>query len=534
MKRRLVYFLKLLAVVSFTAYLTSSSVLNAQSNSKAIEITDKDGKPTIIYKESHALVIWAGNYKHWSRLNNVEAEAKDVVKTLEQRGFKVTTIGNPTGEELRSAIKNFIDNYGYKPDNRLVIFFTGHGYTRNRTKGYLVPVDARDPTSRRNEQDFLRVALPMQQIITWARLIEAKHVLFVFDSCFSGTVFKAKAPPKPGEAYIRDIIAKPVRQFIAAGDVDQEVPAKSIFTPLFIRGLEGEADYTRDGYVTGSELGVYLTQRLPDYTQSQSPQYGKIRDVDLDRGDIVFRSLTKPIASSSSRTSPESTPSQDAPRKSPNSSTSLPTSPSEPLLISKVTGVDYAQLRDFLVAGNWKEADRETSRAMLQAAGRAKEWSFRKEDIDNFSCEDLRLIDQLWRESSQGKFGFRVQKEIWQKNGSPTINSPIKNWRKFYIEVGWKTEESGRESGAGYVMYDDLGGFKDVNTSRRGNLPVVISPSNPRIGIRPGGRLDPVWGRGEECEGVSLVRSAVCRDLMEVFTIRWFLVLGSRAADCNL
>ncbi|MDJ0596603.1 MAG: caspase family protein [Pleurocapsa sp. MO_226.B13] len=144
MKRRLVYFLKLLALVSLTAYLSSSGVLKAQSDSKAIEITDKDGKSTIFYESSHALVIWVGDYQHWSRLNNVEVEARQVVNALEQRGFKVTTVGNPTGEDLRNAIKDFIDNYGYNPDNRLVIFFTGHGHTRNQTKGYLVPVDAPD------------------------------------------------------------------------------------------------------------------------------------------------------------------------------------------------------------------------------------------------------------------------------------------------------------------------------------------------------------------------------------------------------
>ena len=298
MKRRLVCFLKLLALVSLTAYLSSSCVLETQNDSKgseitdkAIEITDKEGKSTVIYEESHALVIWAGNYQHssWGKLNNVEVEAKEVVNALEHRGFKVTTVGNPTGESLRNAIKNFFDNYGYKPDNRLVIFFTGHGHTRNRTKGYLVPVDAPDPII--DEQSFLKYAFSMQQMMYWAREIEAKHVLFVFDSCFSGTVFKTKARPRAENAYIRDVIAKPVRQFIAAGDADQEVPAKSIFTPLFIRGLEGEADYTGDGYVTGSELGLYLTQTLSKYTSDQTPQYGKIRDVDLDRGDIVFRSL---------------------------------------------------------------------------------------------------------------------------------------------------------------------------------------------------------------------------------------------------
>ena len=461
MKQRFVYLLKLLALVSLTAYLSSSSVLKAENDSKSIEITDEEGKPTIIYKESHALVIWAGNYQHWSRLNNVEVESKQVVNALEQRGFKVTTVGNPTGEELRGAIKNFIDNYGYEPDNRLVIFFSGHGHTRNRTKGYLVPIDAPDPTSRRNERDFLRVALPMQQIITWARLIEANHVLFVFDSCFSGTVFKQRASQTPNR-YILDVIAKPVRQFLTAGDADEEVPAKSVFTPLFIRALNGEADTIKqDGYVTGNELGNYLRQNLKEYDTQQTPQFGTIRDPDLDQGDIVFRSLAKP-PSPLPNPSPVPTPPENTPTKSPPSSTQS-TSSSEPILISKATGVDYTQLRDFLVAGKWKEADGETARAMLQAAKREKEGWFREEDLNNFACEDLRLIDQLWRESSQGKFGFRVQKEIYQNLGG-TREYNYEVWVKFSDQVGWR-------QGGSWLNYSELTYNLDAS---RGHLPNII------------------------------------------------------------
>ena len=150
-------------------------------------------------------------------------------------------------------------------------------------------------------------------------------------------------------------------------------------------------------------------------------------------------------------------------------------------LISKATGVNYNLLQDLLEARKWKDADQETTRMMIQAAGREKEGWFRREDINKFSCEDLRIIDQLWLESSQGKFGFSVQKEIWQRNRSPGyINK--RDWRKFYIDVGWKIEESGDRSKEGYVRYEDLGGFKDLTTSRTGNLPatnrfdLVISP----------------------------------------------------------
>ena len=65
----------------------------------------------------------------------------------------------------------------------------------------------------------------------------------------------------------------------------------------------------------------------------------------------------------------------------------------------------------------WKEADEETLKVMLKAARREKEGWFNRESIDNFPCDDLRTIDQLWVKYSQGRFGFSVQKKIWLEVG---------------------------------------------------------------------------------------------------------------------
>jgi WD40 repeat protein len=265
---------------------TDSGAALAQLGS--LKIIDQKGQELLVYKESHALVIWAGDYRHWSKLNNIKDEAQDLEKVLTKHGFSVETVTNPTGKQLRQSIQEFVNNYGYQSDNRLVLFFAGHGWTRKNSKGYIVPVDAPDPAvGRQNEVDFLKIALDMEQFESWAKQIEAKHVLFVFDSCFSGLIFKQRSG-SDRSLYIESVKNKPVRQFLTAGDADQRVPAKSVFTRLFIRALQGEADITKDGYVTGSELGLYLKQNLSDYTKDQTPQFGTIRDPNLDQGDIVF------------------------------------------------------------------------------------------------------------------------------------------------------------------------------------------------------------------------------------------------------
>ncbi len=136
-------------------------------------------------------------------------------------------------------------------------------------------------------------------------------------------------------------------------------------------------------------------------------------------------------------------------------------------------GLDFLLKKDRL-----QKADQKTFEIMLYIARRNEQGYFTIESLENFSCMALKKIDKLWYDYPKRPrhFGFRVQKEIWQKNGSPTEDWEKfkKNWRKFYIEVGWKTEESGIESGWGYVSYNDLGAFDEVETSFRGNLPYSL------------------------------------------------------------
>jgi hypothetical protein len=97
-------------------------------------------------------------------------------------------------------------------------------------------------------------------------------------------------------------------QYITAGREDEEVPDQSMFKRCLLIGLEGDADLTGDGYITGSELGMYLSDKVVNYThRQQHPQYGKINNPDLDRGDFVF-SLERSLASSKAMSSISNTP----------------------------------------------------------------------------------------------------------------------------------------------------------------------------------------------------------------------------------
>ncbi len=253
-----------------------------------VAIRDNQGRQIGLYKGSYALLIGASRYTAgWPSLSTVPSEIAEVQAALVQHGFTVEVVTDPTASELRLAFQNFINRYGLDADNRLLFFFAGHGHTRREgRRGYLVPVDAPDP--RYDERGFIQKALDMDQVMTWARRIEARHALFLFDSCFSGTIFAARERPTV-PPHISAATARPVRQFISAGDADQPVPARSVFAPSLVWGLEGAADLNKDGYVTGTELGMFLHEQVLHYQTGQTPVYGKIRDPDLDKGDFVFQ-----------------------------------------------------------------------------------------------------------------------------------------------------------------------------------------------------------------------------------------------------
>jgi len=249
---------------------------------------DKGGNEEIsLYSGSYALLVGASNYRAgWPSLESIPGELDNVESLLKRKGFTVERVFDPDSQQLQDAFTGFINRYGYDQNNRLLFFFSGHGYTRkNGKKGYLVPVDAPDPD--KDEKGFLTKALGMNHIISWSRDIEAKHVLFLFDSCFSGTIFKQRDRPKPPK-HITLLTAQPVRQFITAGQAGESVPANSTFTPMLIDALRfGVGDLNRDGYVSGTELGMYLQEKVPQHAD-QSPQFGKIQDYDLSRGDFIF------------------------------------------------------------------------------------------------------------------------------------------------------------------------------------------------------------------------------------------------------
>jgi hypothetical protein len=273
---------------------------NQDRSSLAIKI--EGGETKIVYAESHALVIGVSRYNEssgWRPLPGVLEDVKAVQSALEEQSFKVETLIDPTHDALDAKIEAFIAEHGNdeKVNNRLLIYFAGHGATvktadNKRILGYIVPVDA---PSQAMKTAFKLKAIDMVRMEEYASKIESKHAMFVFDSCFSGSLFRSMEAST--QTSIDRNTQEPVRQFITAGSDTQSVPDRSIFRSLFIRALRGEADLNKDRYVTGTELGLFLQYRVHLITKGkQTPIFGTMRAGELDKGDLVFQPRAADVA----------------------------------------------------------------------------------------------------------------------------------------------------------------------------------------------------------------------------------------------
>ncbi len=276
----------------FTILLLISSSVQAGGRGLHVKLrtADSKGNPRLeiiqLYSNSHALIIGIDNYTSgWSPLKMAINDAQQIADSLRKKGFEVTLKADLKADLLRSTLREFFAIKGADPNARLLFWYAGHGHTI-RNEGFLVPADAPLPTDPR----FKLKALHLRDFAGLMRLAESKHVLSIFDSCFSGTIFTTRSGGAP--AAITRKTTKPVRQFITSGDADQVVRDDGSFREYFLRAINGEerADFNSDGYVTGEELGLFMSQQMASLTDAaQTPKTGKLQDVNYNQGDFVFQ-----------------------------------------------------------------------------------------------------------------------------------------------------------------------------------------------------------------------------------------------------
>lgn len=245
------------------------------------------------YTNSYALIIGINDYFQCSPLNYARQDAESIAEVLEHNfsfpheNIKILLDSKATKEVILSTYLNFAQDENIKDDDRILVYFAGHGMTRESSRGevgYLVPVDGKpnDITTLIRWDDFTRNA----------DIIPAKHILFIMDACYGGLAF-VRQPSFGAMRFLKDMLRRKSRQVLTAGKADETVsdgngvrPGHSIFTAHLLNALEGAAA-SKEGLITANGIMAYVYEKVSsDQYSHQTPHFGFI---DGD-GDFIFDS----------------------------------------------------------------------------------------------------------------------------------------------------------------------------------------------------------------------------------------------------
>jgi len=251
-------------------------------------------------RHGRALLIGNSHYRDsgWPPLDDIPLQLAQLEKSLKDHFDTVKVVQDLEAIPLFDTINDFVRTYGNDSNARLFIYYAGHGYTeiqRNENRGYITGIDTprSDGTQRAYNAARLK-AISMAEIRAPLERAPAKSILFLFDSCFAGTIFTNRVGNDPPRPLTTDIVAqlleRPARDFITAGRSDQRVPAHSPIPDLFLAALNGAADPYKHGVISSTEIHAYLLDRVLQMRDiNLTPQVGKLPNSDFAEGAFLFR-----------------------------------------------------------------------------------------------------------------------------------------------------------------------------------------------------------------------------------------------------
>ena len=260
---------------------TSSTEIELPSETNRENIVDS--KSAISSKEVfgkyYALVIGNNNYTYLPKLKTAKKDAQVVSNVLKKNyGFQVTLLTDAKRSDILSMLAKLRDTLSSK-DN-LLIYYAGHGFLdAEGDEGYWLPVDA----TKDNEVYWISNST----ITTQLKAMQAKHVLVIADSCYSGKLGRDVHIVRRTPDYYFRIAQKRTRSVIASGGLEPVIDSggkgnHSVFASAFISAL-----LENNNIIDTSELFTKI-RRPVVLNAEQIPEYADIRKAGHEGGEFVF------------------------------------------------------------------------------------------------------------------------------------------------------------------------------------------------------------------------------------------------------
>jgi len=245
----------------------------------ASNVSAQLGMPEGLYYKSWGVVIGVENYLLAPKIPGVIDDAKAVAQALRKLGFEEVVELYDKDASLRRLQQTLVDFLPRKVgrQDRLVIYFAGHaGVTQDsfgKEMGYLVPWDA--------QVGNVSKSLTFQDLKEFALRNASKHTLLLFNVAVRGWEVSAAQPLSlEGRSSPEDDTEKRAVQLLTAGDKGEPLSRdqdRSLFVRTLVKGLSGEADLDKNGWLMASEVGQYVKQQIQAQTKgTQHPIFAQM------------------------------------------------------------------------------------------------------------------------------------------------------------------------------------------------------------------------------------------------------------------
>lgn len=238
----------------------------------------------------YALVIGNNGYRHLSKLEMAQNDARQVAKTLEDDyGFKVKLLLDATRYDILSALNDL--RATLTEQDNLLIYYAGHGTLEERNqRGYWLPVDAEET----NNANWISNV----DITDMLNAMNAKRILVIADSCYSGTLTRssqarlaAGMTSEARRAWVETVAKKRARVALTSGGLTPVLDAGGGGNSVFARAL---LDVLRNnksvlnGEDIYREVTVRVTYAAGAAQFEQVPQYAPIRYAGHESGEFFL------------------------------------------------------------------------------------------------------------------------------------------------------------------------------------------------------------------------------------------------------